>query len=72
MVVCVPCIVLVDQIEWIPAEEDVFMKVFSLSICMEFLIWHVFNVNFDCISEALTFHERATIAKEINFTSTTN
>jgi hypothetical protein len=59
-------IALVDQVQWVPLEVDIFILSFGLSIGMELLVLHQINVEVNSRLEALLLHPVAAITVELN------
>lgn len=59
-------IALVDQVERVPLEVDVFIVSLGLSIGMELLILHQINVEVNSWLEALPLHPVTAIAVKLN------
>ena len=62
--VSLSCEVLVDQVEWIPAEENSFVKSFRLSVGCEGLVTELVDVQVNSGLEAFLLHPLAAIACE--------
>ena len=61
---------LVDEVEWIPSEEDGFIEHLCFSVSMELFGWKSINVDFKGILKSFLLHPGASIAKELNLVST--
>ena len=63
---------LINQVERVPAIEETFVYDLGFPVSMEFLAWQPINVDVESVLKAFILHPIATVAKEFDFTASTD
>ena len=58
----IPGEMLVDEVEWIPSEENELISCFGLAIGCESLVHEIANFEIDCWFKTFLFHPLTTVA----------